>query len=134
MNDVSHLESRKLYEKEAFFGWEKIKNALPECIHMDLVSGGSELRVFISIDGDRDPTMSFINFGLSDGKPQDASFIMKNYHHIDFHGIPDEEISAAWDKYGCEAFIASGAVSDVSKTELYNIILGGNSIAEIEEV
>jgi hypothetical protein len=124
MNEQENLLGRKFYENEASLTWARVKNALPEPMHIDIASQESELRVFLFASKGRNPTIEFINFGLTEDKKLfDASYIMKNYDYLDFCSLTEEEAKAAWDKYKCQDFIDSGAHFDTNKTEAYNIFL-----------
>ena len=126
MSDNKVAPGRAFYDNEAFFTWEQIKGDLPEPRHIDLTSNGSEIRVFLfSRPSGEDHTVEFINFGLDEmGAMRDASYIMKNYYHIDYYHIEEADAAHAWERYQCQTFIDSGAKFDDQMSRLYDVILG----------
>lgn len=122
---------RSFYDREAFFTWEQIKNDLPEARHIDLTADNLELRVFLFLRPDENHTVEFINFGLDgEGNMRDASYIMKNYYHIDYHPLEEADAALVWEKYQCKNFIDSGAKFDSAMSKLYDVILGKDKETE----
>jgi len=125
MTDKKITPGRVFYDKEAFFTWEQIKGNLPDPRHIDLTSNKSEIRVFLFVRSGEEHTVEFINFGIDDeGNMKDASYIMKNYYHIDYHPIEEVDAALAWERYQCRDFFDSGANFDEGISRLYDVILG----------
>lgn len=131
MTEKKITPGRTFYENEAFFTWEQIKGNLPEPRHIDLASNNSELRVFLFVRAGEDQTVEFINFGLDEDQGMlDASYIMKNYYHIDYCALEGKDAAFAWERYKCQGFIESGAQFDSAVSNLYDIILGNKKNAD----
>lgn len=110
------MTERILYDNEAFLRWQTVKKELPPCIYKDIVSEGSELRIFLSASS----SYELILFSLEDDKsPRDACFLMKTYNQIDFCRVEETDVDRIWDFYGCDTFISSSPVNG-SMTEVYS--------------